>query len=291
MEAGILGEDTGGLRSLSGWFDELFQRRSAEFTAESLRQMEENWRVAASRRTRGRLRVRRALVVPRGAVAVPLEVEDLDALEDVFATVRIPIGMLNMDYAGNNVRNLRRAREVLAEWNTVRTSTRSAAGKQRSELGLLGFADGANLTALGRMAAAARSDEEVARLWCAWLQRTDDAELRGINTRLLVAKRVFPQFWRLQPEVLEYFLANAEGPADRRTLQTVELLCNASQVVEELSLDDIRTLTPLLNQPQRLPLFIRAAVRDYYENKGMRGWNLPDRRVVPLAWREAAGQP
>lgn len=173
----------------------------------------------------------------------------------------------------------------------MRTSARSAAGKQRSELGLLGFADGTNLTALGRSAAVASSEEEVARLWCTWLQRTDDAELQGINARLLVAKRVFPQFWRLQTEVRDYFLENAESPAERSTLQTIELLCNASHVVEELSLDDMRTLTPLLRQLPRLPQFIRAAIVDYYDNKGMRGWNLPDRRTVPLAWQDAAGQP
>jgi hypothetical protein len=74
-------------------------------------------------------------------------------------------------------------------------------------------------------------------------------------------------------------------------VQTIELLCNGSDVVQGLSLDDIRTLAPLLGQPRGLPAFIRAAVDDYQDNKGMRGWNLPDRRIVPLAWRDVAGQP
>lgn len=291
IEAGILGEDPGGLRTLSTWFDDLFQRHSAEFTPETLRRMEENWRSAAAQRARARLRVRRSQVVPPRAALVGLEAEDVDALEDVFATVQVPIGMLNMDYAGNNIRNVRRVREVLAEWDTIRTSTRAAAGKQRSELKLLGFAEGPRLTALGRAAAAAGSEEEVARLWCAWLQHADDAQLLATNSRLQLAKRVFPQFWRLQDEVRDYFLANAENPSDRRTLKTIELLCNGSDVVQALSLDDVRTLTPLFGQLRRLPEFIRAAIRDYKDNKGMRGWEFPDRRIVPQAWREAAGAP
>ena len=191
-----------------------------------------------------------------------------------------------MDYAGNNIRNLERLREVLAEWSTGRAHPGS---KRGSELKLLGFAEGANLTALGGTAAAAGSREEVARLWCAWLQQTDDARLATINERLLVAKRVFAQFWRLQPQVRDYFLGNAQNPADRRTLQTIELLCNGSGVVQSLSLDDIQALSPLLEQLRRLPAFIRAAIADYKDNKGMRGWNSPDRRIVPLAWREAVG--
>ncbi|MGH9430991.1 MAG: hypothetical protein ACRD3T_05555 [Terriglobia bacterium] len=177
---------------------------------------------------------------------------------------------------------------MLAGWNSLRKATEGVGSKRRSELKLLGFADGRDLTPLDR-AAAAGSLEEVARLWCAWIQRTDDAELAETNERLVVAKRVFPQFWRLQPEVRDYFLDKAEEPADRQTVQTIELLCNGSDVVQGLSLDDIRTLSPLLQQPRRLPPFIRAAVVDYKKNKGMRGWNFPDRRIVPLAWREAAG--
>lgn len=287
VEAGMLGADPTGLRTLNEWFDDLFQNRSAQFTPEHLRQMEERWRVAATRRTRARLRLRRGLVIPPGVARVPLEAEDLDALEDVFATIQLPIGLLNMDYAGNNIRNVGRVREVLAEWNTI--SKAMSKGKQRNEMKLLGFAEGRDLTPLGRAAAAAGSREEVARLWCAWLQQTPDAELVGINSRLLAAKQVFTQFWRLQPEVRNYFLANAESPADRQTPQTIELLCNARDVVQEFSLDDIRALPPLLEQPRRLPDFIRKALADYNENKGARGWNYPDRRIVPFAWQQAAG--
>ncbi len=227
-------------------------------------------------------------MVPSGATAGPVKVEDHDGLEDIFATIQLPIGLLNMDYAGNNIRNLGRVREVLANWNNVRTATSGAASKQRSELKLLGFADGRELTELGRAASEAGSREAVAALWCTWLQGTADAVLAGVNNRLLVAKRVFTQFRQLHPEVRGYFLANAESPADRQTLRTIELLCNARDVVQELSLDDIQTLTPLLGEPQRVPQFVRAAIADYQDNKGMRGWDFPDRRIVPVAWRQAA---
>jgi hypothetical protein len=288
VEAGILGSDPTGLRTLNEWFNDLFRNRSSQFTPERLLEMEEAWRVAATRRTQARLRVRRALVIPAGVAPAPLEPEYLDALEGVFATIQLPIGLLNMDYAGNNIRNVGRVREVLANWNTVRTGTSGASGKQRSELKLLGFAEGRDFTPLGRAASAADTREEVARLWCTWLQGTADAELATINKRLLVAKCVFTQFWQLKPEVRDYFLANAESPADRQALQTIELLCNARDVVQELSLDDIQTLTPLLEQPQRLPQFVRTAIADYRDNKGMRGWDFPDRRIVPVAWRQAA---
>jgi hypothetical protein len=152
---------------------------------------------------------------------------------------------------------------------------------------LLGFAERRTLTRLGVAASRARSAEEVARLWCGWLQQTPDAELAEINARLLVAKRVFAQFWRLNPEVRDYFLEHAEDPSYRSTLQIIELLCNARDVVQDLSLDDMRTLAPLLNQPQRLPTFVRQAILDYQDNKGTRGWDFPDRRIVPLAWRDA----
>jgi hypothetical protein len=219
------------------------------------------------------------LAVEAGAQAIPPEPEDVDTLEDVLATIQLPIGLLNIDYAGNNVRNVDKLREVLANPN-------KASGKQQSELKLLGFMLNGKLTALGRVAAAARTNAEVARLWCRWLKQTSDARLREINPRLLDAKRVLPQFWRLKRDVREYFLANARSPNERTTLQTIELLCNAREVVQGLSLDDIRTLSPLL-QSERVPDYIREEVEEYFDNKGQRSWNTDDRRVIPLAWKEA----
>jgi hypothetical protein len=51
----------------------------------------------------------------------------------------------------------------------------------------------------------------------------------------------------------------------------------------------MRTLSQLLEQPTRLPPFIRPEVAGYFDNKGTRSWSTDDRRIVPLAWREAAG--
>ena len=193
-----------------------------------------------------------------------------------------------MDYAGNNIRNVGRVRHVLADWAKVAKGM-GARGKQRSELKLLGFARSSSLTPLGRQAASAATLEEVARLWCAWLQATSDAELDAVNQNLLVAKRVFTQFWKLKEEVRTHFLDHATNPpgAERPILQVIELLCNASEVVQEFSLEDMQSLVPLLSQPQRLPEFVRNAVLDYQDNKGTRGWDFPDRRIVPLAWKAA----
>lgn len=287
IEAGILGEDSTGLKTLHNWFNNLFQNKSEEFTVERLREMEIKWRATAANRTRARLNVRRELAALPG-LPPSVETEDLDALEDVFATVQLPIGLLNMDYAGNNIRNVERVREVLADWTNVRVLRKPAHSKQRSELKLLGFVREGELTELGRAAAAAGSREEVARLWCAWLQRTPNHELYLINEKLLVAKRVFAQFWKLQPDVRDYFLRGVENPIDRLTLQTIELLCNARSVVEDLSIEDIKTLAPLVENLERLPEFVRHSFAEYKENKGTRSWNSPDRKIVPLAWKEAA---
>ena len=279
-EACVLGEDREGLRTLNEWFNDLFQNRSERFTPEHLRRMEKRWRAAATRRTRTRLRLHRGLAIPPEAVT--LEAEDIDALDDIFATIQTPIGMLNFDYAGNNIRNLARARAVLQTYRADWTNKRS------SELKLLGFAREGHLTALGRAAAGARTLEEIALMWCRWIQRTDDAELRRINYRLLVAKRVFPQFWLLRREVRDYFIENAEHPADPELVKAIEFLCNARDIVQGLSLADIRTLSTLLRDPQRLPQFAAEEFARYAENKGARGWDLPDRRILPLAWRDAS---
>jgi HKD family nuclease len=280
VEAGMLSDETACLNTLNGWFNELFNRRSEAFTPERLRKMEEKWRALATARAIGRLKVHRQPTVSPKTQPVKVGPEDSDTLEDVFATIQLPIGLLNMDYAGNNVRNIAKLREVLA-------SPAAASGKQQSELKLLGFMRGGSLTELGRAAAALKSDEAVARLWCKWLRQTSNERLESINEKLLLAKRVFPQFWRLKEDVRNYFLANAQSPDDRRTLQTIELLSNARDVVQELSLDDMRTLSTLLSQSERVPEYIRGEVASYFENKGTRSWDFPDRKIMPVAWKEA----
>jgi PLD-like domain len=280
VEAGVLSDEKGALDTLKSWFNGLFDHRTETFTPARLREMEVKWRLAAAQRAKGRLRTRRDLAALTGAPPVPVGPEDLDTIEDVFATIQLPIGLLNMDYARNNVRSIRKLREVLADPD-------AAHSKQQSELKLLGFMQHGTLTALGRTAAAAGTNEEVARLWCEWLQGTSDGALATINENLLVAKRVFRQFWKLKQEVRDYFLSHAVNPADRRTMQTIELLCNARDVVQELSFDDVRTLSTLLDHPSSLPPYIRAEVADYFDNKGTRTWRVPDRRTVPEAWKAA----
>lgn len=280
VEAGVLSDEAVSLKTLNGWFNELFDKRTEEFTPERLRKMEEKWRALAAARALSRLRVHQRPVVTPKAKPEPVGPEDLDTLEDVFATIQLPIGLLNMDCAGNNVRNIGKVREVLA-------NPAQAHGKQQSELKLLGLMCGGNLTELGKAAAALKSDEAFARRWCKWLQETPDDELLAINPKgkLLVAKRVLSQFWRLKEDVRKYFLANAQSPDDRRTLQTIELLCNARAVVQELSLEDMRTLSKLLGEPERVPEYIRDEVAEYFGNKGTRSWDTADRRVMPEAWR------
>jgi len=273
VEVGVLGHEVGSLGVLSRWFDNLFQRRSVEFTPELLAEMQLKWRLAAEQRTKNRLRIRRDLDED-----VPPVPEDVDTLEDILATIRLPIGLLNMDYGGNNVRNIAHLRKVLANPNV-------ANGKQQSELKLLGFMLHGQLTALGREAASAQTNAEVARLWCRWLKRAPKPELEQFNERLLDAKRVLAQFWKLKDEVRDYFLTNTRSPKDRPILQTIELLCNASEVVQKLSVDDIRTLSPLLNSNE-VPEYIRKDVKEYFGNKGRRSWKTDDRRDITLAWHQ-----
>jgi hypothetical protein len=234
-----------------------------------------------------RLFVRRTSAPP---FVAPLTTEDIDTSDDVFSSIQPRLGLLNMDYAGNNIRNVARVRAVLAMWDTVKTSAAGVHSKHRSELKLLGFAQGRNLTSLGVAARAATTDEAVARLWCAWVQQTSDSDLAETNDKLPIAKRVFSQFWRLKPEVRDYFLVNAENPrpAIKSTLQRIELLCNASSVVQEFTLSDIEGLAPMIAARASLPAFVRAAVADYEDNKGVRSWG-PDRRIVPLAWKSVLG--
>ncbi len=67
---------------------------------------------------------------------------------------------------------------------------------------------------------------------------------------------------------------------------TIEFLCNANAIVQELTLEDFLTLMPLLEQHDRLPEYIQNELKDYMENKGVRGWDLPDREIIPHAWKE-----
>lgn len=54
-----------------------------------------------------------------------------------------------------------------------------------------------------------------------------------------------------------------------------------------MSLGEIETLSGLL-QSERVHEYIRTEVEKYFNNKGTRGWDTDDRRVIPQAWREAS---
>jgi HKD family nuclease len=270
VEVGILGQEAKCLGMLNRWFDNLFNRNSVDFTPQLLNEMEKRWRLAAAQRTKNRLKLRRE------AAIIPPEPEDVDTLEDVLATIQLPIGLLNIDYGGNNVRNIGKLRDVLANPN-------AASPKQQSELKLLGFMMRGQLTALGQAAAAARTEMEVARIWCRWLKQTPNAQLDEINERLKDAKRVLDQFWQLKAEVRNYFLRNARSPKEKRIMQSIELLCNTKDVAQELSLDDIRTLSSLFTSNE-VPEYIREDVQEYFNNKGQRSWDTDDRYNIPVAW-------
>jgi hypothetical protein len=57
-------------------------------------------------------------------------------------------------------------------------------------------------------------------------------------------------------------------------------------VVQELSLGDFEALSGLLKS-EKVPEYIRIDIEKYFNNRGTKGWDNDDRRVVPLAWIEA----
>jgi hypothetical protein len=68
-------------------------------------------------------------------------------------------------------------------------------------------------------------------------------------------------------------------------LQTIELCCNGSEVVESLLVNDFKTMAPFMLSGKKLSAFIRNAVKDYLDNKGSRSWTSDDRRIVLTSWR------
>lgn len=273
-EAGVLGDDQVMLHSLNGWFDNLFKTQTSVFTPELLIKMEARWQQAAANRIWTRTQVRKHKL---SDVLEESEPEDTDVLEDALATLALPLGLLNMDYAGNNVRTISKMMRDLGNPN------RAQSGKTRSEMKLLGFMEGSSLTPLGSRARNARTPDQLALIWCSWIKSTSDSELATINPRLMAAKRVFTRFWELAPEVRDFFFANLDNRAERLVLQTIELLCNGAAVVQSLSVEEIRLLSELLHSGN-IPAYIREEISEYEQNKGTRGWSSDDRRVVVNAW-------
>lgn len=275
VECGIRTTDRQVLGELQTWFDSLIadNRQTCEFSDDDLQFLERAWKAASA------LRLRQSLQAPISAGRKGRVKADPESLEDLFVTVTLPIATLNIDHAGNNIRNLHHLREVIQQFPQL-------TDKQRSEFHLLGLLDRKNkLTPLGREARQCRSEADLASLWCRWAKRTSDAELSAINPRIRAFKRAADRFWTLREDVRRFFFDNLSQSSQRPTLQSIELFCNASQVVADLEIDDFRQLARVIDGPG-LPSALRRATSDYFENKGKRSWRDDDRRIMLDTWKK-----
>jgi len=278
IEAGVSTTDRRLLGQLRDWFNKLFEdvKHSSDVDDALLSKLDRLWERAAAERARvAELQQTRLRGAGRGRKAPS---ENIEVLEDLFATIRTPIGILSFDHAGNNVRNLGRALEVLLRYPKL-------SDKERSELHLLGFLKEGRLTNLGAKARRYRTVEGLAGEWCSWIASQSDDELKSLNTRLASFKRAATQFWKLRPEVHRFFLENLAYPSQRKLLQTIELLCNGSSVVRRLSLGQIKLLGPQIMNTGRSTTFVAKRVREYQANKGSRSWKGEDRKTLLISWR------
>jgi hypothetical protein len=138
---------------------------------------------------------------------------------------------------------------------------------------------------LGKKSQQARTEKKIAEFWCRWIHGTTESILEQRNRRLVSFRRAANQFWRLKPEVYHFFITNILSAGVRPVLQTIELLCNGSDAVRALSLDDFRSLAPIILDGKGLPEYIREAVADYRANKGSRSWISNDREVILKAYK------
>jgi HKD family nuclease len=265
--------------TLSKWFEDLFTNQSEPFTTAHLDAMQK----AVAARVKGQLAVQSALKPAGKAADKAQDVGAKEPLDTILGALPNEIGMLNYDHAGNNVRTLADARGKLG-------GALPFGGKVRSEFGMLGLAVDGSPTPLGTTLAASSTDADFADKWVKWLHDLAPANILASQYRLVRARSVLRAFWKLQPEVRQYFLDNAESPAAdvRPVLQTIELLSNVGSIAEALSLENVRQLSSLLKNPDLVPINVRETVRDYLTNKGTRGWKTADRRLIPTAWKKAA---
>lgn len=280
IEAGIEVKDGTLLRQLQKWFDYLFSDNlSKRVDSNFVKAYEIRWKSASANRVHLRhisMRYRKA--VRTGKIPTT---DDIDVLDDVFSTMRLPIATLGFDQAGNNIRNLGRLLEVLSRFPRV-------SDKEKSELHLLGFLNGKGLTRLGLRARGAQSESEIARYWCHWIRHTKEEALVQRNPRLVSFRRAAYQFWKLKPDVRRHFFSNITSKIARPVLQTIELLCNGSSTVQTLTIDDFRSLSKITLNVGSLPEFFAIAVSDYRDNKGSRSWTNNDRKIVLESYRSAA---
>lgn len=280
VEAGVVFYNSRLLKDLRDWFERLFE--SDQYTTALddtlLEKLDQIRNLTAAKRVEIQ-RIRRKNLSKPISTAIPLP-EDVDILEDLFSTITLPIGILSIDQAGNNVRNLRRLLNVLKLYPAI-------TGKERSELYLLGFIDRdtEQLTDLGNRARKYQTERALSEAWCEWVFNQAESEIRKLNERIVSFKRAASQFWRLRPEVRSFFLKNLRSRRYKKFLQTIELLCSGSHVVGELSLDDFKSLAPLILNVEQFPTFLQDPIRVYWENKGSRSWVNDDRKTMLNAWR------
>lgn len=279
VEVDQSGEDTNG--TLGRWFDAQFSNpnKAVKFDEERLRALE----AAFAARMKSGLVFQRAIAAVRRQDA-SVEANASATIESIFAGLTPTVAPLNFDKAGNNVRRLGIIQLALQGRIPLR-------GKTLSEMKLLGFAEEGQLNPLGRRAAAERSLEGVARIWMTWLKNASRTELAlaSPSGQLERARAAFQAFWTMKNEITEYFIQHSEAPTaqQKRTHQTIELLANSGRRLSDLSLDDVSTLSRILDNTKDLPPAAAEAVRDYLANKGARGWPYPDRRIAVIAWRDA----
>ncbi|MES2754610.1 MAG: hypothetical protein V4659_08095 [Pseudomonadota bacterium] len=274
VEAVMTGEDGDG--AALAWFDGLYAMHGAPFDAARLTTLE----AAFAARMRSSVR---AAATEQTAGLPGSEHSAAEAVEAAFASLPDIVVPLNADKAGNNVRTLRRIREILND-------SRQLEGKALSEFKLIGLASGGGFSAVGRQA---RNQPEavIARIWMTWLKAASPAEVAGANPsgRLAQARVAFDTFWAFPTEIRDFFLTHATRPENeiRPQLQTIELLANTGRRLPNLTMRDVRRLSGLLQATATLPPRVRDVVRDYLENKGTRGWSEPDRVLILEAWRDA----
>jgi len=274
IEAGIQIADPIVFKRLARWFEGLFRDPAArEIDQRFIEEYKRRWRRAA----KARVPLRRMSRIRGGSHVAPTP-EDLNTLDDAFSTIALPVGTLGFDHAGNNIRNLSRLLDVLSRYPKI-------GSKEASELHLLGLMQHGELSALGVKVKGCRTRRAAAKLWTAWVRKTPDIALDALNSRLKSFKYAAKRFWRLEPKVRSFFLREITNRDERKTLQTIELCCNGSEVVECLSIDDFRGMAPFMLSGRKLSTFIRRSVQDYLDNKGSRSWTTDDRRVVLASWR------
>jgi HKD family nuclease len=275
VEAAFTADDAQG--QALAWFDDLFANKSHVFDAAKLQELE----AAFAARIKGNLATARAR--PVAAAAVHRDPVAAEAIEAAFGALPNVVVPLNADKAGNNVRTLRRIKEVLDDPTQLK-------GKAFSEFKLIGLARDGGYTPTG-IQAQGKSLAEIANIWMRWLKHATPVEIQAANPsgRLAQGAIAFETFWSFPQDVRDFFLANSTKPNNqtRPSLQVIELLANTGRRMPTLTMADVSTLSKLLGATEQLSPRIRTIIRDYLDNKGTRGWREPDRELILEAWRAA----